>query len=162
MPGKFKRMAATLRAVYSPKYMALNVAVAIVYYLVFVALVKYQNYGILLMSSPRILIYALIASSSIMFTIGIYAIRNSMHKPTKVSASVVGTAAALFSGIVSGCGCAAPLLFGITYLGFSVVEVSALESFIARYNAVMISAILALNVALILYYSSRISRARRI
>ncbi len=146
---------------YRPKYIILNVLVAFAYYLIFTTLVRYQNYGILLVFLPLYLIYALIVTSSIMFTIGIYAAARSLTLRKSASASVIGTFMTLFAGVVAGCGCAAPLLYSITVFGLSIAEISVVQAFIASYSIEIISAMIILNVALILYYLVRLSRSWR-
>ena len=162
MQSRVRNIAGLFARVYRPRYIALNVAVAVAYYFLLTALVRYQNYGILLLNEPKALIYALVVSSSVLFTIGVYAIRNSYHAPTKAAAGAVGTAATLLTGIVAGCGCSTPILFSIVAVGFSVTEVSILQSFIERYDTLIISAILAINLLLILYYSNKVSKTCRI
>lgn len=157
MRKALSRMKNYFALIYSPPYIALNIAIAVIYYFVFVYLIRLQNYGILLITVPHYLIYALVATSSVMFTIGVYAIRHSLRRGMGASSSTVGTFMALFAGFISGCGCSAPLLYGVTAFGLSIAEVSVASAFIAKYSVAIISAIIAVNVLLILYNSWRIS-----
>lgn len=147
----------SFRQVYRPGYIILNIAVAAIYYLALIYLIRYQNYGVLIIAVPYPLIYALVATSSIMFTIGIYTARRTFRRRAGASTSAFGTAATLFAGIIVGCGCSSPILYSIAIFGLSIAEVSIVAAFIARYSAAIISAILVINVLLILYYSLKIS-----
>jgi len=153
-------LAASLRRVFTICYAAIAALAAIVYYLVLVYMIKYQNYGIFLVSVPKPLIYLLAITSAIMFAFGVYAIRSSFMKRAGASASAFGTAATLFTGIIAGCGCSAPIIYGIAALGVSIAEISVLESFIARYSSGIIGAIIAINALLILYYASMVSKIK--
>ncbi len=159
-----KGVPSVLRAfqlVYKPKYIILNIAVAIIYYFVLVYLIRYQNYGILLISVPKVLIYALVITSSMMFTFGVYAMRSTFKRKANASGTAIGTAFTLLVGVIAGCGCSTPILYSVTALGLSIVEVSAFASFITRYSAEIISVMLVVNVLLIAYYASRTSVSRR-
>lgn len=161
MTPVLSRIGRSFISVYKPAYIALNVAVAVLYYILFVFLIRYQNYGILIIGVPKLLLYALIITSSVMFTIGIYAMKRSFKRKRAASASAVGTFMTLFAGVIAGCGCSAPLIYSITLFGLSIAEVSVLAAFITTYSAYIISAIAALNVLLILYYALKISGARK-
>lgn len=157
----FRRMLRSIRAVYRPAYIAINVATALLYYLLFELLIRYQNYGILFIAVPVILLYALVVTSSVMFTIGIYTIRKSLRKKTSASACSIGTAMTLFAGVIAGCGCSAPIIYGITVFGLSLAEVSVLATAITRYSSYIIGAVIAVNLLLIAYYLMKISGRRK-
>ncbi len=161
MSSTLSRIGRSFRSVYKPAYIFINIVVAALYYLLFIFLIRYQNYGILIFGAPKSLLYALVITSSIMFTIGIYAMRRSFKRKTTASASAVGTIMTLFAGVIAGCGCSAPLIYGITVFGLSIAEVSVLAAFITQYSAYIISVIIAVNILLILYYSLKIPGARK-
>ena len=158
MRSMFSGIGRSFVAVYKPIYIGINVVVAAAYYVVFTYLIRLQNYGILLITVPHYLIYALVITSSMLFTLGVYAIRASFKNRLGASASAVGTFMTFFAGFISGCGCTAPLLYGITAFGLSIAEVSVAGAFIAEYSVEIILAIIVINVLLILYNSWRISR----
>jgi hypothetical protein len=160
--SRLKNIGVALRTVYKPTYIIINIIVAIIYYFLITELVRYQNKGILLLTAPTPLIYALVISASIMFTLGIYAIKNTLRSKRQASASAIGTITTLFTSIITGCGCSAPLLYSITALGLSISEVSSLEVFLVKYTIPIISIMLAINVLLILYYLNKISKTCRI
>ncbi len=143
--------------VYRPPYIALNVVVAVIYYLIFTYLIRLQNYGVLLITIPKLLIYALVITASMMFTIGVFTLRNTSKGRLGASASTAGTFATIFAGVISGCGCSAPLLYGITAFGLSIVEVSAANAFIVNYSIGIVAALIAINVILIAYSSWKLS-----
>ncbi len=161
MSSALSRIGRSFKSVYKPAYIALNIVVAALYYLLFVLLIRYQNYGILITGVPKLLLYALVVTSSVMFTIGVYAMKKSLKRKTAASASAVGTAMTLFAGVIAGCGCSAPLIYSITIFGLSVAEISVLAAFITTYSAYIVSAIVVVNVLLILYYSLKISGRKR-
>ncbi len=107
---------------------------------------------------PKALFYAVIGAAAIMRTMGIYIVRESIIKKRAVMTSGIGTVLTLFAGIVAGCGCTVPLIYGITAIGLSIVEVSVLQSFIVRYSTPIFAAILAINVLLVLHYASKVQR----
>lgn len=158
MTPAITRIGRSIRSIYSkPVYVAINIAVAVLYYLLFAFLIRYQNYGILLITVPKPLLYTLIITASIMFTIGVYAMKRSFKRRSTASATAVGTCMTMFAGVISGCGCSVPIVYGITALGFSIGEVSVLDAFININSTYIISAIIAVNILLIFYYSLRIS-----
>ncbi|MCL4379020.1 MAG: hypothetical protein M1160_01695 [Candidatus Marsarchaeota archaeon] len=146
-----------LARVYRPQYIALNIAVAAVYYLIFTYLIRLQNYGVLLITVPKPLIYALVITASMMLTIGVFTLRNTSKGRLGVKAGTAGAFATVFAGVISGCGCSAPLLYGITAFGLSIAEVSVANAFIVNYSIEIVSALIAINIVLIAYNSWKLS-----
>ena len=154
----FSKLANSLIKVYRPPYLALNMVSVIVYYLALTALIRSQNYNILLITVPKWLFYAVIISASIMLTLGVYITREAIIKKRAATTCGIGTALTLFTGVVAGCGCSAPLIYGIAVIGLSITEVSVLQSFIVRYSTPIFVAVLAINTLLVLYYAGKVQR----
>ncbi len=142
-----------------PRYILLNIVSIIVYYYIFTVLISYQNYGILLIELPIFLIYAMIILSSILFTISIYAIKNTIRNQAKITGSATSIITILFGGIIGGCGCAAPIIYGLTAIGISLSTTSYLAYVINDYIVQIFLVILLIDAILILYYLNKLSYA---
>ncbi|MCL5427620.1 MAG: hypothetical protein M1321_00340 [Candidatus Marsarchaeota archaeon] len=151
------RMYASLRGIYRPRYMALNIAVAILYYYVFSFLIRYQNYGILLVNVPAYLEYAMIATASVLLTISVYSIRNTLRNRAKVTASSLSAVTLVLGGALGGCGCAQPLIMGLAAFGISSSSLFSANAVLTSYTAQIFIAMIAVNVALTLYYLNKLS-----
>ncbi len=153
-------MLATLRAVYSPKYVLLNAVAAAAYYAVAYELVRLQNYGIfLLLDVPAYLFYLLVASSSVLLTISVYAAFNTRRNRAEFTASSLGTATAVLAGVVSGCGCSAPLLLGLTALGLSAGGLFSASVFLTNTAVWLFAAMILINLGVITYYMNKLHSA---
>lgn len=152
------RLAAQLVSIYRPKYIALNIALAAVYYFVYTTLLSIQQYGLPLISFPYYLIYILVATSSIVLTIAVYSISNSRNNYAKLSASTAGTATTLLGAVFGGCGCTAPLLFSFTVIGISSSQIIALDNFINANQVLLLAAMIAINLFVMIYYINRLSK----
>ncbi len=151
------RLYMLLWSIYRPAYITLNVVIAIAYYYVFTYIVRFQNNGILLLSIPQWILYLLVATSSVLFTISIYSIRNTRRNNARISASALGTATTLAGGIIGGCGCSAPLVFSLTALGISAASITPLYLFLADNSTLLFSTMVLINLAVILYYLAKLS-----
>lgn len=153
-------IAYSIRRIYSkPLYIAVNVAIAIFYYYLFDLIVKVQNHGVLLLISvPQYMIYALIATSSIMLTLAIYSIRNTRANAAKVSSSGFSAFAAVFGGLVSGCGCSAPLMFGLFSIFLGATEAVYLDTFVSDNSIAIMAILISINVVLTLYYLNKFAK----
>lgn len=154
IPGRFY---ASLKSIYRPRYIVLNIAIALVYYEVLISLVKLQNKGILLFNVSLPLIYLLVASSSVLLSIAIYSIKNTRRNQAKVSATGIGAATTLMGGVIGGCGCSAPLIFGLTSIGISASELTPTYLFLADNTTPLFLAMAAINIVAIAYYLNKLS-----
>ncbi len=152
------RIHGSLRRIYRPRYLALNIVAAIVYYFAFQFLIKYQNYGILLVNVPAYLEYVLIATASVLLTISVYSIRNTRKNQAKLSASSLSIAALVLGGVFGGCGCAEPLIFGLTAFGISSASLFSANAVLTALAAQIFWAIIIANLALIFYYLNKLSK----
>lgn len=153
------RLYTSVKSVYLSRYLALNIAVAVVYYLLFSFLIRYQNYGIFLVTVPLWLEYATIISSSILLTLSVYLIYHTKRKLAELSTGSVSIVTIILSGVFGGCGCAAPLLAGLATIGISSSE--ALFNLSIQISEVVVPIfgfLVILNIALAIYYLSAISK----
>ena len=148
----------TIRRIYAPKYILLNVAAAIAYYLVLTYLISVQQYGLLLITIPVYLLYALAITASVAFTIAMYSLFNTRNNKAHVSASVTGTATALVGGVFAGCGCTAPIIFSLTAVGFTTSQVFALNNFISDNSGLLFLSMIAINLFVVIYYLNKLSK----
>lgn len=151
------RMLATLMSIYRPRYILINFVLAIAYYYLYITLLKVQNYGIVLLHLPQYLLYLLIITSSMAFTVAVYSIWNSRRNKAYISASTVGTLTTLVGGVIGGCNCAAPLLFSFVAVGFSTSQIITLTDFVSKYQTWVVAAMIAINLAIELYYLNKLS-----
>ncbi len=142
-----------------PRYILLNIVSIIVYYYIFTILISYQNYGILLIELPILLLYAMILLSSILFTISIYAIKNTIRNQAKITGSATSIITILFGGVIGGCGCAAPIIYGLTAIGISLSTTSYVAYVINNYVTQIFLMVLFIDAILILYYLNKLSYA---
>ncbi|MDE1856582.1 MAG: hypothetical protein KGH98_00695 [Candidatus Micrarchaeota archaeon] len=148
--------------VYTPRYIALNIGVAVAYYLVINYLVLIQEKGIPIINVPQYLIYALVAVSSILLTVSINSIANNMLVRRSLGTGVLGTASTLLGGVVVGCGCSFSLLVvALGGLGASISTTIAVVDFLSSYGSYIMAALIALNVLLILFSVTRGHPARK-
>jgi hypothetical protein len=141
----------------------LTAAIALVYYLLFRYLVTLSNHGILFLSVPAYLIYALDILASILITSGIYSIVRTTGK-RRVSGSssgFVSAASILAAGISVGCACQAPILYSILYLvGLNSIEASGIVVTIVDYNIEILWLLVLINLIMIFIVASRIKDIR--
>ncbi|MCL5433887.1 MAG: hypothetical protein M1538_02840 [Candidatus Marsarchaeota archaeon] len=141
-----------IKEIYTPKYIVLNVAALIAYYLLFYGVLSLQNPLFIFVTIPPLLLYSLIISSSILLTISVYTIKHSGFSYSKTSSGLIGTATALLGSVISGCGCTAPLLFSLTTFGISISQLIMLDSFIFNNSSLLFGVMIVINLFLIIYY----------
>ncbi len=142
--------------VYRPRYVLLNLMALFAYYLAFTYILGIQGHGAVLFFIPLYLLYALVATSSIALTIAVYSIYNTRNNHARISASAVGTATTLAGGVIGGCSCATPILFGLTALGVSGSDIIALVNFMSAYQVLLFYFAIFVNMTVIAYYTNRL------
>lgn len=156
-PGKLSVLRDIFR---SPAFIAVFVAIAVVYYLIIKYVITISSRGIFLVSVPIYLLYILSVTSSLLLTCSLYEI----HLSYKYRVLAVGDGAAsvitTFAGsLVTSCGCSAPLLATILYgLGANVIGVSGAIAFIAVNEAWLLGIVVAVNLILVYHSLGKISR----
>lgn len=152
-----------LRSIYTkPAYIAVNAAAAAIYYYLYEYILSIQTHGVVVNVDlpPAYLVYLLVITSSMLLTIAVFSIRNSRNNQAKFSTSVAGSFTAVFGGVIGGCGCTSPLLFGIlTPLGLGSQFVS-FDLFFINYQAELFAAFIMINVGLAAYYMNKLSRPK--
>lgn len=149
----------TLRQVYRPKYILFNIAALLIYYLAYDYLVQYQQLGLVIITAPIYLVYALLVTASVLLTISVYSISNTIRNKVHVSGSVLGTFTAMGGAIVSGCNCTAPILFSLTAVGISSASVVLLQNFISAYQIPLFAVMIGINLFAVMYNVSKISKS---
>lgn len=148
----------SLRNIYTIKYIMLNIAIAIVYYLVIQYLLSIQQKGILITTVPLYLIYALTVSSSIAFTIAIYSVSNTRKNSAKYSASSISAATTVIGGILSGCGCQAAILFNVLAISVGTGEATLINTIATENSIFIFIAMIIINLFVIVYYLDKLSK----
>ncbi len=146
-----------LRQVYAPRYLALNLVLIGIYYLVFDFLIRYQNYGLFLSAVPVYIEYLTILTASILLTVSIYEIYHVKRQLEELSAGSASIITLILSSVFGGCGCATPIIFGLTALGISSTELFSVNAILSGYIIWIFYVLLVVNAVLILYYLNRIS-----
>lgn len=151
------KLYAMLKAIYKPKYIALNLLLAAIQYGIFLYLAYVQGGGSVMLVTSGFFIWGLIITSSIALTVAIYSIKNTRRN----NARATGTAAS-FSTLVVGtglCGCSTTFPAVVAAgLGMSNTGVYALSSFLKNYNPYIFSILILLNLLAIGYYLNRFTK----
>lgn len=148
----------SLKNIYTPLYIALNVALAFGYYFLIQYLLSIQQNGIPITSVPLYLIYALSIISSITLTIAIYSIKNSQRNKAKISATGVSAATTLVGGVVSGCGCQAAILFNVLAIAAGTGEATLINTIVTENAPLIFAAMIILNLFVVTYYLDKLSK----
>ncbi|MEM3781355.1 MAG: hypothetical protein QXT43_00130 [Candidatus Micrarchaeaceae archaeon] len=138
-----------------PIYVAVALAAAAAYYSLFYLVIKSSS-GIFFPLVPVYVIYALIATSALVFAIGIHSAARAYRAYRKAysgaACSVTGTAISVAGSLVASCGCDSPILFPfVMSLGFDSLQALAFVSTIAKYNLPIFLGLIAVNLFLIYY-----------
>jgi hypothetical protein len=148
----------SLRDIYKPKYIVLNIAIAVVYYYFVEYLLSIQQKGIPITSVPLYLVYVLVAVSSVTFTIAIYSIRNTRRNEAKVSASSTSLLTTVAGGVVAGCGCQAAILFNVLSLSVGTGEATLINTVATENSPLIFGAMIIINLFVIGYYLDKLSK----
>lgn len=148
----------TLKEVYKPLYIALNVVFAVLYFFLIQYLLSIQQDGIPVTSVPIYLVYLLAIISSITLTVAVYSIKNTRRNNAKISATAVSASTAVFGGVVSGCGCQAAILFNVIAVSAGAGEATLINTLIAENAPVVFAGMIILNLFVVTYYLERLSR----
>jgi hypothetical protein len=149
----------TLLEIYRrPAYILINLVSLAVYYYIFVYLIKIQEEGVFIATVPPYLVYLLVITSSIAFTIGIYSIRNTRRNEAKELSTGVGTVTALVGGVVGGCGCIEPLVLNLSIFGLNTSQTFALLDFISGAQGWLLWLMIVINSFVAIYYLNKLSK----
>jgi hypothetical protein len=152
----------TLKSIYKPKYIALNVILAIAYYII-MSEILIAAYHIIIFAQPlsQYLFYAVAVTSSTLMTIGIYAFEHAIRSRARILTPTIGSAVALTASVITSCGCAAtPMLLSLTAIGLSGTEIFGLNLFLSNNESVLLFVLTIINLSVITYYINRLSNRR--
>jgi hypothetical protein len=150
----------SLRDIYKPKYIALNIAIAVAYYFVIKYLLSIQQQGIPITSVPVYLVYLLVATSSVTFTIAIYSITNTRRNNAKVSASSVSAVTTLAGGVLAGCSCQAAILFNVLAISVGTGEATLINTIVGEKAPLIFGIMIILNIFVAGYYIEKLSHPK--
>jgi hypothetical protein len=149
----------TFRQIYRPKYIMLNIAILVMYYLIFNALLSLQEGPIPILSMSPYTVYALLVTASITLTMSVYSIRNTRRNYASITASGASITTTVVGSIVSGCGCSAPLVFTLFSIFGTSSEAVPVYTFFVNYSTQLFLAMTVINVLVTFYYLKRFSTA---
>jgi hypothetical protein len=152
------RITKSLKDIYTIKYAAFNIAVAVAYYYVITYILSIQQHGIPITSVPVYLIYLLSIISSVTMTIALYSVSNTRKNSAKISATSVSAATTVFGGIVSGCGCQTAILFNVLAIGLGGGEATLINTIVSENAPIVFGALIAINLSVIVYYLQKLSK----
>ncbi len=157
----YKRIYNTIRGIYKPRYMALNVIAVLAYYVLYKILVNIRlGLNAPLVLVPDYIVYILIFTSSILLTLAIYTYKNRKAKMAGSRATAAsGTATTFAGGFVASCGCTPSLTLGVFTTFLSASSAYALNNFISVNQIPLFSAIIAINIVMIGYYVNKLSKS---
>ncbi len=147
-----------------PIAIILTVLFVFLYYFLFYNILEYSSgTGVILVTTPIYLIYALVVTSAILLYISVYTIRLSVFNIVNNIPSGVSVVTAVAGGVIASCECQIPLLSVVLYsLGFNSLSVSNVLSFVGAYQTVIITLLFLLNLIFIYYSLGRLSSTCRI
>ncbi len=129
------------------------------YYLLFYELIVHSNSGYFLLSIPLYLLVLFVLTSSALATVAVAYLRISLRRRSLpgIAQSPIGVAIGTF---VVSCSCNLPLLVPLMYfVGLNSLEVSGVISFLAAYQALIVTVIVVVDALSIYYYLRQISRS---
>lgn len=134
-----------------PGYIILNILILMVYYYLITSIIRYQDMGILIFNVHIWILYLLIISSSFLTTISIFSFIN-IRRRSQLLGTPVGALSIIAGGILGGCGCSAPLLFGLISIGITTSSlIYAIDAVSSLSNYLFLSIVI-INVIFIVYY----------
>ena len=147
----------TLKDIYKPKYILLNIAIVTAYYYLITLMLSIQQQGVPITSVDVNLIYILVITASVTLTIAIYSIKNTRRNAAKVSATTVSTISAVAGGVLAGCSCQAAILFSILVLVINGGEAASINAMVSGYANLLYEVMILINLFVIIYYLNKLS-----
>ncbi len=148
-----RRVNTAIRIFSHPLYLSIAVLSAIAFFYIFYYLISLSANGAFLILIPIYMIYALVITSGILFSISAFAIIHSISKRAGAASGVASALLPAVGGFVVSCGCTFPLLASIfIFLGINTFEAVGIISLIGGYQAEIISAMILANLLMIIYY----------
>ncbi|MCL5008066.1 MAG: hypothetical protein M1562_02350 [Candidatus Marsarchaeota archaeon] len=150
MPERY-RLRGIIELYKRPNYIALNIVMLLVYYFVITSIIRYQNRGILLLNIPIWTLYLLVISSSMLTTISVFSFINA-RKASQSFGTPIGALTVLVGGVLEGCGCSTPLIFGLASFGISTSSLIYSVDLLSSLSKYIFLGIILINIAFIAYY----------
>ncbi len=152
-----RRLGVVLTMVYKPKYIALNLLLGIAYFALFLYLAYIQGGGAVMLRTSGILIFGLIATSSIALTIAIYSISNTRRNQAKTSGTAMSLGTLVTGTGLCGCTTTFPAVIAAG-IGVSSTGIYALGGFLKNNNPYIFSGLIILNLFVVGYYLDKFSK----
>lgn len=149
----------TIKNIYKPKYLALNLFLGVIYYALFLYLAFVQGGGAVMLETSGVLIFGLIATSSIALTLAIYSISNTRRNQAKASGTITSLGTLVIGTGLCGCTTTFPAVIAAG-IGVSSIGVYALGGFLKNNNLYIFSALILLNFFVIIYYLDKFSKRK--
>ncbi|MGC8669764.1 MAG: hypothetical protein ACP5TL_01260 [Candidatus Micrarchaeia archaeon] len=146
-----------LKEVYSPRYLVLNLTLAIAYFFLIKLLIAIQTKTQFFSAIPQYMIALLSISSSITLTVAIYSIIKAQKNKAKYTATTASIASIVIGSLVGGCGCQVSILASLLGI-FASSSVFAINVIIAENSYYIITIIILINIFVYIYYMSKLSR----
>ena len=156
---KSARLLTSLRIFSDAKYLLLTLASSAAFFYLFRYMIAANNHGIFLVLLPIYVIYALVATSGILFSISIFTMSYSIaSRKLGAIGGLEGVIAPSIGGLVASCACTFPLLESVLlFLGVNTFDAIGIVSAIDSYQVWIISAMILINLGMIYYYLGKIS-----
>ena len=156
---KSARLLTALRIYSDAKYLLLALASSAVFFYIFRYMIASNNHGIFLVLMPIYIIYALVATSGILFSISVFTMSFSITaRKLGAIGGIEGVIAPSIGGLVASCACTFPLLESVLlFLGVNTFDAIGIVSAIDGYQIWIISAMILINLGMIYYYLGKVS-----
>lgn len=158
-PKKPNRLLIFKNILSSPAYIVLLIAVAVLYYFFIKYIITISSRGIFMVTVPTYLLYILSASSALLLTVSAYSIALSYkYSFMGIEDGAVSAVTTFIGGLVTSCGCSAPLLAVILYgIGVNAIGVSSAITFIAVNQDWFLGVVVLINLVLMYYSLGKVS-----
>ncbi|MCL4365515.1 MAG: hypothetical protein M1569_04115 [Candidatus Marsarchaeota archaeon] len=149
-----RRINTAIRIFSHPLYILIAVLGSSAFFYIFHYLISRSNNGVFIIFTPIYLIYALVITSGILFSISVFAIIHSVaSRRSGVSGGIASALLPAAGSLIASCGCSFSLLASILlFLGINTFEAAGIISFIGSYQAWIILAMISANILMIIYY----------
>jgi hypothetical protein len=155
---KGRRLLTAGRIFRHPLYIAIAAVSTILFFYLFRYLIAINNHGIFLLLMPMYIVYLLVLTSGVLFSISLFAIAHSVaSRRLGEIGGIEGLVIPSLGGLVASCGCAFPLLESIfLFFGVNTFEAVGIVSVINSYQLWILGAMIFINLATIYYYLGKV------
>jgi hypothetical protein len=148
----------------SPIFLVFLIVVAVIYYFFIKYIITISSQGLFLITVPTYLLYFLSASSALLLTTSAYSIHLSYkYRIMGIEDGAASAVTTFIGGLVTSCGCSAPILSVILYgVGVNVIGVSSAITFLAVNQDWLLGIVIILNLLLMYYSLGKVSSGCKI